>query len=93
MTLQKRELDTARELNQLLQGLSEKAYGNSDFKALLHTMDTQLMNNMRKLADEKGVVNGLTLLIQAYSITFNENQDYIISGKIDWFNEKLLNNN
>ena len=57
MTLQKRELDTARELNQLLQGLSEKAYGNSDFKALLHTMDTQLMNNMRKLADEKGVVN------------------------------------
>ena len=48
LTLQKRELDTARELNQLLQGLSEKAYGNSDFKALLHTMDTQLMNNMRK---------------------------------------------
>ena len=28
---------------------------------------------------EKGVVNGLTLLIQAYSITFNENQDYIIN--------------
>tara|TARA_R110002020_G_scaffold30547_4_gene96227 strand:+ start:765 stop:4814 length:4050 start_codon:yes stop_codon:yes gene_type:complete len=57
MTLQKRELDTARELNKLLQGLSEKSYGNADFKALLHTMDTQLMKNMQKLAAEKGVVS------------------------------------
>ena len=57
MQLQKRELDTAKELNKLLQGLSEQAYGNADFKALLHTMDTQLMNNMRKLTNKQGVVD------------------------------------
>ena len=56
MQLQKRELDTARELNNLLQGLSEKAYGNADFKALLHTMDVQLSKNMAKLSDQKGEV-------------------------------------
>ena len=56
MQLQKREIDTAKELNQLLMDLSEKSRGNVDFKALLHTMDTQLKRNMDNLSDAQGVI-------------------------------------
>ena len=57
MALQRREMETARELNKLLKEMSEKAYGNVDFGALLHVMDIQLMKNMDSLAKAKGVVS------------------------------------
>ena len=56
MQLQKRELETARELNTLLQGLSVKAKGNSDFGALLNTIDRQLATKMDELSTARGEI-------------------------------------
>ena len=57
MKLVKRELAVAKELNSLLTDLSKKAYGDTDFEALLSTMDAQLLKNMQRIKAQKLTVS------------------------------------
>ena len=57
LKLVQRELAVAKELNFLLTDLSKKAYGDTDFEALLATMDGQLLKNMQRIKAQKLTVS------------------------------------